>query len=49
MRKLKKTTKEEIINCISMLQYGDKIECDGTYLSVYNSMGCLIDTIHLDK
>lgn len=47
MRKLSKKQTEKVLDCIRLLQNGDKIECRGNYLVVYNSSGCEIDSIDL--
>ena len=45
MRNLSKQKKEEILSCIQLLKSGDRIEFDGLSLFVYNSQGCMINSI----
>lgn len=45
MRKLSNQKKEEILSCVQLLEHGDRIEFDGLSLFVYNSSGCLINSI----
>lgn len=45
MRKISQQKKEEILSSILLLERGDRIEFDGLSLFVYNSSGCLINSI----
>lgn len=45
MKKLSYGKKQEVLDCIQLLEYGDYIEHRGDCLSVYNASGCLINVI----